>query len=336
LSGTYTPSGPATELEAYQTQTRIAEVAGDMTFTTSAGAAATLYMGYPIDTPHQKVVQTLSADWFVNDGNSTVIQAGLSTATTGNLPPFYVQNITPWLPGATSAHLYERVKLNLSRVRVNRTLLEAITWSDLANGIAAHPALQQYLVADAVNDPSDPSIVSFVNTTLGANYKANMSPYTAARKLFVAVANALTYQAGTAQNPTPSTAVLALAWGWGDCGDYGMLLATVLRRIGIPARINYGQWPTGGGTHVVNEFWMPGATWIPADATSSSTLFPKSGYPYFFGNVPALDIWVAFGVGNHYEAQGLDFAWMEGPGISNNAKVNVTSFVVTQANDPAP
>jgi hypothetical protein len=314
----------------------VAEVGVDATLVpTGPGPTATFFLGYPLSTNHQQLLNTLEADWSVEgQGVPETWSGALQTTTTGFLPPFYVQNFTPYLYGTVDVHMHEKMEVNLSRVRVNRTILEQITWASLQASLANRPDVTIDLGADKVNNPNDPTIKTFVTNTLGTSYQTTMSPYSAARQLFIAVANALTYQRGTAQLPTPSTAVAALAAGWGDCGDYGMLLTTVLRSIGIPARINYGHWPTGGGTHVINEFWMPGAEWIPADATFSSMLFPKSGYPYFLGNVPALDIWVAFGFGNHYAGGGLDETWVEGPGTGNVTNENITSWVVTQTNVP--
>jgi transglutaminase-like putative cysteine protease len=334
IDGAYTPVPPAAVIEAYQSQSRVAGIGVQASITAGMGATCTLFMGNPIDTNHQTVQSILSNSWSVYRGQTQIAQGSFSMTTTGLRPPFYAQSMSQWLPGATAMQAQVRVQLMLSRVRVNRDILDQITWDELATGVAGEPDLSLYLGADAVNDPSDPSIAAFVSQVLGADWKRTMLPYTAARKLFVAVSNAITYQGGTAAKPTPSTAVAALAAGWGDCGDYGMLLTTVLRAIGIPARIEYGQWPTGGGTHVITQFWMPGAAWIPADATSSSTLFPKSGYPYFFGNVPALDVWVGFGFGNDYQGDGLKLSWVEGPGFANVTNVNVTSWNVTQTNDP--
>jgi transglutaminase-like putative cysteine protease len=339
-SGSYTPTPPSAALEGYASQTRTASISLVAGVSPAVGATGTMFMGYPLSTSHQTVLSTLVNSWSVVglgalNRRRLIASGSFPTVTTGALPPFYAQTITPYLSGATAITSEIEVEVQLSRLRVNRDLLNQVTWDEITFDAQGTPALQAFLGPDAVNDPNDPSIAAFVQQTLGAGYKSAMTPYTAATKLFVAVANAITYQAGTASKPTPSTAVAALAAGWGDCGDYGMLLTTVLRAIGIPTRIAYGQWPTGGGTHVINEIWFPGAGWISADATSSSVIFPKSGYPYFFGNVPALDIWVAFGFGNHYAGDGLDLAWLEGPGFTNNG-ANVSSWNVTQTNDPAP
>jgi transglutaminase-like putative cysteine protease len=342
-NASYTPTEPSTALELYETQLRTASIQLVAGITPPAsGAVGTLYMGHPLATNHQQIWETNVNSWSVL-GPSTgrvrgpILGSGsFSLATVGARPPFYVQDISPYLHGAASIHAEIEVTATLSRTRVSKSTLDQVTWAQIAADVASDAELPLFLQADAVNNPSDPAITSFVNGVLGSNYKATLSPNEAARKLFVAVANALTYQAGTAQKPTPNTAVLALQAGWGDCGDYGMLLTTVLRAVGIPARIVYGQWPTGGGTHVITELWMTGPGWIPADATSSSVKFPKSGYPYFFGNDPYLDIWISFGNGNDYEGGGLKETWVEGPGFDNtNVPVVPGTWTVTQTNDPA-
>src|ERR1039457_4406087 len=72
----------------------------------------------------------------------------------------------------------QALTVQLYRMRVNPTLLRAVTWADM---IALTTNWTQWLVPDQINESTNSSIVNFVQQSLPSNYRTSLTPYDTAR-----------------------------------------------------------------------------------------------------------------------------------------------------------
>lgn len=204
--------------------------------------------------------------------------------------------------------------LQVSAQRVNPDKLRQVKWSDLAalDGINVFKFLKQ---PETVIQSNDASITKFVKDTLGANYKSKMTPYDAARKMFMAVLKRCTYYYPKEGEPDnrPATAVHMLKQGFGDCGGFSILLVACYRNLGIPARTACGAWVGDDAGHCWCEMWFPHAGWIVSDGSAGNYWSEDGSYAFYFGFVPDLNARFALMRGNTFKVGSATASWLQGP-----------------------
>lgn len=156
-----------------------------------------------------------------------------------------------------------------------------------------------YLQAETIVQSTSSQVEAFVKAALPANYKTSMTPYQAAKTLFLAVSSKLTYR-----TPAPDDAISALTLKYGDCGTFTSLYDAALRVIGIPARCDCG-WRVGQDIwHCWSEIYVPGAGWMPQDVTDCNSNQAGSTapgtYAYCFDVLPDLNSRVAVSRGSTF------------------------------------
>ncbi|MBN1512246.1 MAG: transglutaminase domain-containing protein [Phycisphaerae bacterium] len=79
----------------------------------------------------------------------------------------------------------------------------------------------------------------------------------------------------------------------GDCGSYSCLYNSILRALGIPARMAVGGWSVGEDQwHVWSEILIPGYGWIPVDTSAADVFLYDEGAEFnalgdkYFGGAP--------------------------------------------------
>ncbi len=129
----------------------------------------------------------------------------------------------------------------------------------------------------------------------GLNATSNQTEMEFARKVFDSIATDYRYSYDFKQNRAASAVCQSRAT---DCGGLSILLATVLRSEGIPARTLVGHFAKSlskemagneeprGSRHVIAEFFADGVGWVPVDL-ASAILSPstKSGQEHFGNQV---------------------------------------------------
>lgn len=166
--------------------------------------------------------------------------------------------------------------------RSNSTILRAISYPQIT---AAETAMKPWLASETYVEVGNSAIKNLVTATLGKNFKARMSPYDAARALFLATIRKLHF---VPYSYAPD-AIQALKRGSGDCGSFSSVFVALCRAAGIPARAACGFTAGVDQWHVWTEFWLPGAGWIPADPAYASGLRPQGDLPIYFGVIPDLN-----------------------------------------------
>ncbi|HVT13347.1 MAG TPA: transglutaminase-like domain-containing protein [Fimbriimonadaceae bacterium] len=204
--------------------------------------------------------------------------------------------------------------LQVSAQRVNPDKLRQVTWNDLKalDGINVFKHFNQ---PESVIQSNDPAIAKFVKDTLGSNYKSKLTPYDAARKMFMAVLKRCTYyypKPGETDK-RPATAVDMLKKGFGDCGGFSILLVACYRNLGIPARTACGAWVGDDAGHCWCEMWFPHAGWIVSDGSAGNYWSENGSYAYYFGFVPDLNARFAFMRGNTFKVNDASASWLQGP-----------------------
>ena len=172
--------------------------------------------------------------------------------------------------------------------------------SSWAKYAALPKEIQPYLQPEKIVQSGDPRVRDFVRATLPVDFRKTMSPYQAARALFVAVAGKLTYEA-----PAKADAVSGLTLCKGDCGTFASLYVASLRSIGIPAR-NVCGWRSGKDQwHCWCEVYVPDAGWMPQDPTDCNTMWKfrhsKGGFAYFFADINDLNSRVVVSRGSTFQ-----------------------------------
>lgn len=168
--------------------------------------------------------------------------------------------------------------LETADMRVNPTLLRAITWQQVDSDAAEWRIWTQ--PGHGIESDSA-EVAGFVRESLPSDYRQRMTPYDVARKLHCSVAARLYYSSP----PPAGGAVGALTHGTADCGGYSALLVAALRHVGIPARMIGGFRQGSNQWHVRVEFHLPGCEWIVADPTDGDGADPTGTYAYWFGQM---------------------------------------------------
>jgi transglutaminase-like putative cysteine protease len=281
VTGTFSPTPPATIVQSYSPSTKTGAVSRTITFAPGA-TLSDLYvlLGDPTTHGAQKVLTT------------TAPVSGTEVLTPPyNLPVYQI--LEPNVPTGTYT-FSNSFTVTLSKMKVNPTLLRKITWASLGSLTSDYT---EWLTADTINESTDPVVTNFVANALPSNYRTTMTPYDAARTLHKAVEKALIY----VEPPPYRDAVASLNAGQGDCGCYAALMVASLRSIGIPARRISGFWQGFSQSHVRVEFYLPGAGWMVADPTLGNGADPTGTYAYYFGSTSDSDKFVAVDVGDEHD-----------------------------------
>ncbi|MGD1020632.1 MAG: transglutaminase domain-containing protein [Verrucomicrobiia bacterium] len=196
--------------------------------------------------------------------------------------------------------------VQVSRTRVNPTVLRTNTWADMSS-LASNWTV--WLAPDARCESTNPLITSFVQTSLPTNYLSTLTPYDTARTLHKAVMKALRYE----EPPPAIDAVGVLEEGIGDCGGFSALLVASLRNVGIPARCISGFRQGEQIPHVRVEFHLPGTEWIVADPTDGNTNDPTGTYAYDFGVTSDGNRYVAVDAGDAHDLSYYTYEFIQIP-----------------------
>jgi hypothetical protein len=206
--------------------------------------------------------------------------------------------------------------LKLRNVRVDPTVLRAVTWKQLDDARKAQPIAFYASPEPSVIESDDPTITDFVHATLGPSHRQHMTPYDAARKLFQAVLGHVTYYYPAAGQPDkrPDTAKKMLEKGFGDCGGFSLLLVALFRNIGFAARTACGAWIGLDHGHCWSEQYFPGHGWVLSDGAAGNGQSESGEFAYYFGHIPDLNFRYANMRGNTFEVGDIDPpAWLQGP-----------------------
>jgi transglutaminase-like putative cysteine protease len=284
FKGTLTPTPPSKALEYFSplahTGTETCTVPWNIGGTVSSGYTL---MGKPVTGTFQVV-------------NTATGPAGsLSVTTTPTSDPVWQTPRNSYTPSAGSAQWQDTTsfKVTVSNARTNIAKLRAVTWAQEAKVTAA---VLPFTKPDAWVQSTDPVVTAFVKSVLPANYKTTLTPYDAAKKLYMAVVKRTVYETPAIQDSKTTLNIKK-----GDCGSFTNLCSACFRSIGIPSRSNTGFWVGTDQWHVKGEFYLQGIGWIPFDP-SESRLFDTSGtYPYFFGSDSTLNQFCAVGRGEDHQ-----------------------------------
>lgn len=293
-SGTFTPIPPTNAVELYAPRIMHGSETSILNFQPGSGTIGNLWVFFGVPTTHG-AQQALSVTAPANAQSIVTSPYGL--------PLFEIARTN--VPAATFQSSNTFV-VKLSNMRVNPTLLRAVTWSNL-NSLTTN--WTQWLAPDPTCQSTNAAITNFVQQSLPANYLATLTPYDTARTLHKAVMRKLTYQSP----PLHGDAVAVLQDGVADCGGFASLLTACLRSVGIPARPICGFWQGDSSWHVRVEFHLPGTEWIVADPTLGNGADPTGTYAYEFGDVPDANAYLAMDVGEQHLMLGTTFGGIQVP-----------------------
>lgn len=283
ISGTLTPTPPTSPIEYFNPVTRI----GTQTTSVNWNVGGTVTSGYTVmGAPATGSFQTVV--------KSTDPTGSKLVVTTPDADPVWETTRTNYKPTSASHQWLDTTNFTVisSAARSNINALKKVTWAQEA---AVSSTYTPYTKPDLLVQSTDATVTAFVKSVLPANYKTTMTPYDAAKALYMAVVKRTVYQTPAAQD---SKTTLSLRKG--DCGSFTNLCCACYRSIGIPARANTGFWIGTNQWHVKGEFYLQGLGWVPFDA-SESRLFDTSGtYPYYFGSDASLNQFCAVGRGDDH------------------------------------
>ena len=267
--GSFTPVPPTTSIEYYDPQ----QNTGSETFTVNFADGGIVTNGFTL-------MGVPTSDSFQQVLSATGPTGSMQVTTAPNNEPVWQTNYTNFapVPGDDNWTCTQNFVVVDSNVRVNPTLLREATWAQLA----ALPADKlAWTKPDSLVQSTDPDVITFVNRVLPANYRTTMTPYDAARALFLAVVKYTTYEEPPGTN---GSAVSTLQTKIADCLGFSTLHAACLRNIGIPSRTCCGWWTGTNQWHCTNEFYLPGCGWIGADGSQDKVWWDPTGtYSYMFG-----------------------------------------------------
>ncbi len=283
FKGSFIPTPPAKPLEYFnpmiRTGTETCTVPWDLGGTVTDGS---IVMGKPISDSFQVVKST----------TGPVFSNSIITTPTGD--PVWQTARSNFVPviGNQQWSDTSNFQVSVSSVRTRIASLRAVTWAKEAQVPAK---ILPYLQPNDWVQSTDPAIIAYVKTVLPANYKTTLTPYDAAKKLYMAIVKRTAYE-----TPSIQDAVSTLNLKKGDCGSDANLCSACFRSIGIPSRSNSGFWIGTDQWHVNGEFYLQGIGWIPFDPSESRLFDPSGKYPYFFGSDASLNQFVAVSRGEDH------------------------------------
>lgn len=276
-SGSFAPLAPEHVIDRYMVRAVSAVESRYVAFAANSGTVGRIeyLFGEPVTSSSQGSIR----EYAPPAGASRII-----TSPSG-IPVQRVQWLQFDTSAQTTATATHSFKADLWNVRVNRAILETVRWQDLSKPLPSDVAMWRQ--SEPICPTNHARINEFVAEYLPPDYRTSMSPYAAARRLFLGVANKLDY--GPKVGPINA---LANAPHRGDCGDFSRIFVAALRNVGFAARVSSGWWegdaPPDSVWHMWTEFYMPGYGWIPADPTKDNDVDSTGTFAYFFGNVPFL------------------------------------------------
>jgi Transglutaminase-like superfamily len=309
--GSFYVTPPATAIEYYDPRSAWSVQSLSVTFLS----------GGEIERMVAMMAKPLSQSWQKVTSATCSVQSAAGSSVLTSRPvdnpskyPVYVWDRSQ-LPAAKVTMLASSV-LELRNVRVDPSLLRAVTWKQLDDARKTQPYAFYASPEPGVIESNDPTITDFVHATLGADYRQHMTPYDAARRLFQAVLAHVTYYYPAPGQPDnrPDTAVKMLAKGFGDCGGFSILLVALYRNIGFAARTACGAWVGLDAGHCWSEQYFPGHGWVLSDGAAGNSQSESGEFAYYFGHLPDLNIRYANMRGNTFEVGDVDPpAWLQGP-----------------------
>jgi hypothetical protein len=282
---------------------------------------AIVTFGVPVTGTHQTVTE-LSAFLILDKGSGLPLQWNFSSVS--SMPhnyPVYQMDASTLVDAGYTLTFESDYKINASSIRVNPTLLDSVAWSQI-DALMNVNYYQGWVDSEGdVIDVGAPELASFVLSALGSNPRQSHTPYKAARALFLAVVNHMTYV-----TPSPShTTADVINNATGDCGAYSMLWVAALRYLGIPAR-TVSAHKNSPGNHAWGEFFLPGVGWVPGDASASDGTASDSGAPYHFGSIGHLRKYLATARGNDFEIGGEVYNWLQHPSRDWSGMVSTETY----------
>lgn len=280
--------------------------------------------------------QTLTANWVANTGNvqSGYLWLGVPTwesfqqvvdapgphyadliYTTPTSRPVWQSNFGAFSPnsGDRSRIANQKMLVRNYSVRVNPNILNGATWNQV-NSLPADIAVWKN--GDGWTQTNTVAVQQFVANSLPAQFWTTMTPYETAKKLFRSVVARLSYQTNVVDNRTPDS---VLTVNKGDCVSFTCLYVAALRQVGIPARAVTGWWDSSASLsqgieswHVLVEFYLPGAGWIPADPSASDGANPAGDFAFFFGTNPTMNKFVAVSRGSEHTTSSSSTNYIQG------------------------
>jgi transglutaminase-like putative cysteine protease len=276
ISGIFTPTPPSTVVELYSPRIMQGSVTSIASFQANSGTIPNFYVLFGEPSSHG--AQSIIAAPGPANAQSLV------TAPYG-IPVFQISRRN--VPAATF-HDTNSFIVQLSRMRVNPTLLRAVTWNDM-NTLTTN--WTEWLRPTPTVESTNVLLSNFVQQALPPYYQSVLTPYDTARTLHRAVMKKLTYGSGR------SDAVGALQDGVTDCVGFASLLTACLRNVGVPARVISGFCQGDSVWHERVEFHLPGSEWLLADPTFGNDWDSTGTYAYYFGYISDADSFMGMDVG---------------------------------------
>jgi hypothetical protein len=310
LDDSFVPIPPSAAIDNYDPKAWTGEQKVVFTFDPSKNVPWFDFItGVPLSQGWQKLTSTAASMTFTPSGT---VPLGIVHAEGPSQYPLYGWQYS--IPAGTSKATFKQTyELELSNQRVNPSLLRQVAWGQL-DALDYLTYYNYYRQPEQIIESEDPAIAQFVDDTLGPYYRAEMTPYDAARTLFKAVLAHMTYYSPGPGDPDlrGHSAVDALEKGLADCGGYSYLIVAVMRHIGIPARTAEGIW-AGGAPHVWAELYLPAYGWFVADGSVGDGQSPDGAFAYNFGFNNNLDNRMAFGRGNTFKLGEMYTITLQGP-----------------------
>jgi len=309
LQGTFEPAPPASAIEFYDPLWAIGAQSAFTKFKPGGTISQVeALLGCPTSESWQKLLSSVCR---ADTGLGNEFLAARPVENPSEQPVYFwrKQNVP-----VQDISLIHQFAVELRNSRVNASILRAVTWDQL-DALAGINVFKFYRSPETVVESTHSKITTFVEQTLGANYRPHFTPYDAARKLFQAVLAHTRYYypaPGTADQ-RPSTAVGVLDAGFGDCGGFSILLVALYRNIGFPARVACGAWIGQDAGHCWCEMYFPPHGWMISDGSAGNGLSDSGAYAYYFGTIPNLNKRYACMRGNTFNVADITTSWLQGP-----------------------
>jgi hypothetical protein len=309
LKGSFTPLPPASAIDFYDPRWIVATQASFASFGPGTLDRLAIMMGIPTTESWQKL---LSSTCRVQWGGSSDVFLQPSKMNEPIEYPVYLfdrKNVA----NADFSIIHQAV-LEVRNQRAHAAKLRTVTWAQL-DALEGINIFKTYASPEAVIESNHQKIGDFVTNVLGPNYRAKLTPYDAARKLFQAVLARTDYYYPAPGQPDlrPDTAVKVLDAGRGDCGGFSILLVALYRNMGFPARTACGAWVGQDAGHCWCEMYFPGHGWMVSDGAIGNGFCEDGSFAYYFGTVPDLNIRYACMRGNTFSLGPLSTSWLQGP-----------------------
>ncbi len=273
-SGVFVPKMPSTAVLYYNPKSYVGKETLNCSYTSQPNSKSQALM--VMAEPSTGTFQTVTTSVAPTDAQK-ITSAGSNQ--TG-----WLISCSPTNPKATlqSWHTDQLFHVECSSAAVNSKLANLVSWSDFSN----LPENKRVWLKPEFNIESDSPVVrAFVQHILPADFKTTMTPYQAARTIFLAIVKKTVY---VRDGQDPDT-VDTLKTHTANCEGFSTVFVACMRSLGIPARALCGVLADTGERHCIAEFYLPGAGWIPADSAYAKGYDPTGTYAFFFGDDPDLN-----------------------------------------------